>query len=49
MDGAHLSEEDVVLLDDICEGCGQIVPCVVRYRSPIEKLIWAFLHRKDRK
>ncbi len=46
MDGTHLSEADVVLLDDFCEGCGKVVPCVVRYRSPLEKAFWKLWHRK---
>ena len=37
--GTQLTEADVVLLDDLCEGCGRVVPCVVRYRSPPEKMI----------
>ncbi len=49
MNSTHLSEEDVILLDDFCEGCGRIVPCVVRYRSSFEKMIWLWLHRKDKK
>lgn len=49
MDGTRLTEKDVILLDDFCEGCGRVVPCVVRYRSPLEKAIWKLLHGKDRK
>ncbi len=49
MDGTHLSEKDVILLDDFCEGCGQVVPCVVRYRSPLEKIIWKLRYGKGRK
>jgi len=49
MDGTRLTKKDEILLDDFCEGCGRVVPCVVRYRSPLEKAIWKLLHGKDRK
>jgi len=39
MDGTHLTEADVVLGLDLCEECGQIKPCVVRYRLWTEKLV----------
>ncbi len=44
----QLTEADVILLDDFCEGCGKIVPCVVRYRSPLEKIFWNLRHRRKR-
>ncbi len=44
-------ESEVILMDDLCEGCGQVVPCVVRFRTPLEMLIgypW-FRRRKKKK
>ncbi len=40
MDGSHITEAEVILDDDLCEGCGKIVPCVVRYRTPLERFLW---------
>jgi len=34
LDGTELTEWDVILMDDLCEGCGKVVPCVVGYRFP---------------
>ncbi len=47
LDGVQLTEADVILEDDFCEGCGKVVPCVVRYRSPLEKVAWKLRHRYD--
>ena len=35
----RLTQEDVILSNelDLCEGCAQIKPTVVRYRTPREK------------
>jgi len=43
LDGTDLTEADVILSDEFCEGCGKIVPCVVRFRDPWERTIWSFL------
>ncbi len=40
LDGTQLTEADVILLDDFCEGYGKAAPCVVRCRSPLEKAVW---------
>jgi len=48
LDGTHLTEADVILLDDLCEECGKIVPCVVRYRSPLEKIFWKLRHKQKK-
>ncbi len=47
LSGTHLTEADVILLDDLCEGCGEIVPCVVCYRSAWGKFFWKL--RRGRK
>lgn len=44
LDGTHLTEADVILEEDLCEGCGQIVPCVIDYRTPLEKVLWRLFH-----
>lgn len=51
LDGTHLTEADVVLLYDVCEECGKVVPCVVRFRDPWEKFFWKIFHwwKKDTK
>ena len=41
MDSTHLTEADVILGVDLCEGCGKVVPCVIRYRTWPEKVIWS--------
>ncbi len=46
LDRTHLTEADVILEEDFCEECGQIVPCVMRYRTAPEKLIWTLFHRR---
>lgn len=49
MDGTKLTEADVIIDHDeldICEGCGQWQPCVVRYRTPLERLIYNLTHPK---
>jgi len=48
LDGTQVSEADVILLDDFCEGCGKVAPCVVRYRSPLEKFVWKLRHRQKK-
>jgi len=48
LDGTHLTEADVILMDDLCEGCGKVVPCVVRYRLPWEKVFWKLRHRRKK-
>jgi len=35
LEGTDFTEDEVVLMDDLCEGCGKIVPCVVSYRFPL--------------
>jgi len=46
LDGTKITEADVILLDDLCEECGKVVPCVVCYRSPLAKIFWKLCHRK---
>ncbi len=48
LDGTQLTEADVILLDDFCEECGKVVPCVVRYRSPLGKIFWKLWHKQKR-
>jgi len=40
LDGTDLTEDDVILMEDVCEECGRVVPCVVRYRYPWENVFW---------
>lgn len=54
MNGTHLTGLQVIREFDLCEGCGEIKPCVVRYRNRIgaswEKLglnIREYLRRKE--
>lgn len=35
MDGTHYTEADVVLDVDLCEGCGELRPCVVTFRGAV--------------
>jgi len=48
LDGTHLTEADVILLNDFCEECGKVAPCVVRYRSPLEKIFWKLKHKQKK-
>ncbi len=48
LDGTHLTGADVVLAEDFCEECGQIVPCVMRYRTAPENLVWKLFHRRKK-
>lgn len=46
--GEKLTEADVILDYeelDICESCGEVKPCIIRYRRPWEKLIYRLFHR----
>lgn len=45
MDGTHYTEADVVLEPDLCEGCGEIKPCVVVFRGPLSRFFWRLRHR----
>ena len=45
INGKKDTEADVVLLDDLCEGCGEILPTIVRYRTPVERFLWKLTHR----
>lgn len=31
--GTHFTDKDVLLEDDLCEGCGEVKPCVIVIRS----------------
>ena len=48
LDGTHLTEADVVLAEDFCEECGKVVPCVMRYRTAPEKLLWKLCHLRKK-
>ncbi len=47
LNGTKRTEDDVILQEDFCEECGKLVPCVVRYRLPLEKSFWKLLNRKS--
>jgi len=32
-----LTEDDVILSDDLCEGCGEWKPCVIRVKTNAER------------
>jgi len=49
MDGTHLTEADVILDFDLCEGCGKVMPCVIRYRMWPEKVVWSIQEHMRRK
>lgn len=44
MDGTDYDEADVVLDVDLCEGCGELRPCVVAFRGPLGSWVWALTH-----
>ena len=44
--GKEYTEYDVLLDYDLCEFCGKIKPCVIRYRRPLEKLFYSLGFRK---
>ncbi len=46
LDGTQLTEADVILEEDFCEECEQFAPCVMRYRTPPEKILWKLFHRR---
>ena len=47
--GKNLTDADL-LIDyeelDICESCGELKPCIIRYRRPLEKIIYRLFHWK---
>ncbi len=49
LEGAHLTEADVILEENFCEGCGKVAPCVMRYRTPLEQILWCLRLRRKRK
>lgn len=34
MNGTHLTKADVTLEEDLCEGCGEVKPCIVSLEPP---------------
>ncbi len=46
LDGTNLTEADVILMNDLCEECGKVAPCVVRYRSLLGKILWKLRHKQ---
>ena len=44
--GREYTERDVLLDYDLCETCGKIKPCVVRYRGALGKLLYSLGFRK---
>lgn len=42
--GTGFRKNEVVLMKDLCEGCGEFKPCVVSLRSPLgwERILTAF-------
>ena len=42
----NLTEKDVVLELDFCEGCGAVKPCVICEKSASSKLLDKIFHRK---
>ena len=44
--GREYTERDVLLDYDLCETCGEIKPCVIRFRRPLEKLFYSLGFRK---
>lgn len=49
LEGTHFTEQDVILEEDFCEECGKIAPCVMRYRTPLEQILWRLRPRRKRK
>lgn len=49
MEGKHLTEADVVLREDLCGVCERLAPCVVRYWTLPEKIVWKYQHWKKDK
>lgn len=37
-EGRKIPTSKVILDEDLCEVCGQVKPCIVRYRRPLERL-----------
>lgn len=35
LNGTNYSKEDVILSTDLCEGCGEVKPCVVGFKPRI--------------
>ncbi len=48
LDGTQLTEADVILEEDFCEECEQFAPCVMRYRTPPEKILWKLFHPRKK-
>lgn len=46
LEGKHRTEADAVLREDLCAICERLAPCVVRYRSLPEKIVWKLSHRR---
>lgn len=37
LNDTNYQEKDVVLEDDLCEGCAEIKPCIVTFKSRLRK------------
>lgn len=52
LNGTHYTEADMVVDHeelDLCEGCGQVMPCIVRERGPVGRLLWQLRHGQGKK
>lgn len=44
----HYTEREMVVDHDeldLCEGCGEWKPCIIKERGPLGRLFWPLLHK----
>ena len=52
LNGTHYTEADLVIDHeelDICEGCGKWMPCIVKERGFMGRLVWKITHKRQLK
>lgn len=52
LNDTHYTEAEMVIDHkelDLCEGCGQYKPVIIRERGPVGRLLWRVIHRSEKK
>lgn len=48
LNGTEYTEADYIVDHhglDLCEGCAELRPCIIKKRGPLGRLLWRLFHR----